>query len=224
MKAQRTILSILFLFVIFEPAFSQKVTSDDCEENAEKSTSGNFYTIYTSYSFISFTGDLVDDYMGFSNASGVVFGWTGGWRISKSVPLFLGVGTNLRYSHSEKGIIMKGIEDNAKSDFMSLTVPVNSFYKYTFSNIDGMALFPYFGLHLSANLFGTSEVNNIKYNHFKDDGFIIEKAKRFQLGWQVGVDVHYKMLCLGIGYFGDLTEYANKIYVGGLTVSIGFNI
>lgn len=216
----------------------------------------NYSRIFVSYSPMSFSGDASkgeDNPFG-DTASGFTLGWLGGWSISKTMPLYVEGGLNVKYNHwsdeatdSDSGSDYYGswsYSETYKSsmNFLSLNVPVNLSYKYSLSGVDGLSIAPYIGLHLTGNIIGSAkdeweytdtyygetdrESGDESFSFFdKDDmGGSDYTASRLQFGWQIGVGLNYKKLYLGVGYSAEFSEYMKKLNTGGFSLTLGLNL
>ena len=174
-----------------------------------------------------------------------------GIPVSKKLPMFVEVGGRFTFTtnkDSDKGSYDGyKYEESVRSNLMSLSVPVNFTYKHTFSN--GLYLAPYVGIHFRLNLIAQEkweteydgESEDGTANYFKADDYDDDAAfgdnedtwKRFQFGGQVGLNIGYKALNLGIGYYfaspiykyedDYSSKYDFKIKTGSLALTLGFN-
>ena len=97
--------------------------------------------------------------------TGFSLGYTKGFSIAKQVPLFLEVGINARYAFKklDKDDMdaledMDGYEMECKYSLLSLDVPLNIAYKFSFPN-SNVALVPYIGINFKGNIIGKSKLN-----------------------------------------------------------------
>ena len=139
----------------------------------------NYSRIFVSYSPMSFSGDASKSYDSddeeldnpFSNtAGGFTLGWLGGWSISKTMPLYIEGGLNIKYNHwsdeisdgdsgTYYGSNTYSWSETVKSSmtFLSLNVPINISYNYSIPGVDGLSIAPYLGLHLTGNIIGSAK-------------------------------------------------------------------
>jgi hypothetical protein len=178
---------------------------------------------------MSFSGDVGKH---LDTAPGMSLGWTSGWSVSKSVPVYVEGGVSLKYNWGKIAEENDYYYGKYKSEFsyLGLIVPVSVSYKYSFPGAEGLSIAPFAGLHLTGNLLAKEKVTEGKegssetYNWFdKDDMGDDDTAKRIQFGWQVGLGLNYKALHLGFGYSADFTEILDDVKTGGLMVSLGYN-
>lgn len=195
-------------------ANAQIVSSSSRSIKTAETTYPNYNRIYVGYQPTTWNFDDGDDI----DASGIGFGWTGGYSVSKKMPLYLEVGLNLKYNwNSEKEY---GVEE--KFSALDLSVPVSLSYKYDIPGADGLSIAPYAGLHLTGNILGKYELGGEDLDLFDDDD-VEDTAKRIQFGYQVGVGVNYKALHLGVGYSAEFSEYTKDVKTGGMVLNLGFN-
>lgn len=224
----KKIFTLIAMCTIALASNAQIVSSRSRSITTEQQEFPNYNRIYVAYTPMSFSGDR--DYKPdmWDTAPGLTLGWTGGWSISKSVPLYVEGGLNIKWNHmSESEGDYYGREDKCKCNFLSLNVPVNLSYKINIPQVEGLSIAPYAGVHLTGNLLGKGKYESHKdweenFNLFDEDD-VEYTAKRIQFGWQAGVGFNYKAIYLGVGYSGEFTNYMKKVRTGGLVVSLGFN-
>lgn len=202
-------------------ANAQIVSSSSRSITTEVGEFPNYNRVHISYAPMSFSGDYGKYW---DTASGFAFGWLGGWSVSKTMPLYVEGGLNLKYNHSSEEYDGVKVSDT----FLSANVPVNVSYKYSIPGVDGLSLAPYVGLHLTGNIIGEekyeSSYDDEKGSFFSEDDMGKDNtANRLQFGWQIGVGVNYKALYVGVGYSSEFTEYLKKVNTGGLTLTLGLN-
>ncbi len=178
-----------------------------------------------------------------------------GISLTQKFPLYLEVGGRLTYetlkSTNKDGGNNWSEKETERFNLLSLSVPVNVTYKYTFSN--GFYLAPFVGIHFRLNLmandkweyeetyYGETEKEDGKMSFFKadeedEDAYFDEDmdvCKRFQFGGQVGLNFGYKALNIGLGYYFDTPFYKYdsdtnssndfKIKSGGVALTVGVN-
>ena len=176
---------------------------------------------------------------------GIDINYLRGISLTQKFPLYLEVGGRMTFDTDNESYS----DYDAHINMLSLSVPVNVTYKYTFSN--GFYLAPFVGIHFRTNLFGKVkyedtdgydyEKEEYKYNIFKaddddDDAYFDDDedpAKRFQFGGQVGLNFGYKALNIGFAYYFDTPLYkyeskTNSMYdykykSGGVALTVGVN-
>lgn len=188
-----------------------------------------------------------DDY----KFQGFAIGWTKGFNIVKTMPLYVESGAALQfrtYSDSEtEDFYESGFEGELTSEekinVLSLNIPINLIYKFKVDS--DFSIEPLFGLDFRFNLLGKNkrsltysgdyadEVNDYideyygdeleDINLFDDDDMGGEPAKRFQAGWHIGVNLNYKKVTLGVNYGQDFGEIIKDCKLSTTTVSLGYN-
>lgn len=178
---------------------------------------------------------------------GITVGYLHASNIVNNIPLYIEYGANFMYSFGKD----EYSEDDSygeytqitKANMYSVNVPVNLALRLSFNN-DKVALTPYLGLNFRFNVAGNikyeseyysdyygSEEDSEKTNLFDssdDDEAMGDYAfKRFQAGFNCGVNLNFKSFSLGVGYVADFSKIANyddDDYVGKLgvtTLSLG---
>jgi len=131
--------------------------------------------IYVGYNPLTIKVDEkgVDD----ASFSGLSFGYTHGFSLSKKVPLFLEAGLKLNYTFKKKDFGEKDENDdevfpgnnlaygagNMKFSYLSLSVPVNLAYKISIPNSE-VSITPFVGVTLKYNILAKT-----KYKFDKDE-------------------------------------------------------
>ena len=112
-----------------------------------------------------------------------------------------------------------------KSNMLSATVPLDLAYDWHVS--DAFAVYPYAGLYARVNILanGKEELNGKEvadYNAFDKDDMGGDPWKRFQFGWQAGINFRIiDMLTIGGGYWMDLNELTDHVKLRGFNVTLG---
>lgn len=176
--------------------------------------------------------DDLDDF------NGITFGWKKGFRIDDFLPFFLETGLAFQYSYynSNREYVFSSEYPEAYSEekinMGTLSVPLNVTYRCAIPNTNIM-IAPYLGLRLKCNLWakGTQTVGYIgieeenKIDLFdKDDMGGNNTANRLQVAWQIGVNVNFKKVHLGIGYGKDLGDFLKKTKFSTTYLTLGFNL
>lgn len=139
------------------------------------------------------------------SAPGFIAEYIHGWRLAKSVPLYLESGFGLQFN--------MGDEKN-----IALFVPFNVTYRYTFNN--GFYIAPLVGLDL-----GGKTDWLLLYTEDYDDDY---KAKHFLFDYKVGANIGYKRFNFGVGYRGDIvpaltSEDDGSVKTGTFYIGLGIN-
>ena len=182
---------------------------------------------------------------------GITVGYLHASNIVNNIPLYIEYGANFMYSFGKKSSSEDGYDSDlgyydgnitTKMSMYSLNVPVNLALRLSFNN-DKVALTPYLGINFRFNVAGSRKVDievdseygsgsdSNKQNLFDssdDDKAMGDAAfKRFQAGFNCGVNLNFKSFSLGVGYVADFSKIANYEdgdYVGKLgvtTLSLG---
>lgn len=175
---------------------------------------------------ISYDASGVDDL----TLNGFSVGYLHGFSLSKSQPLFLEVGAKATFNFKKETEEDEDYDYEAKIKAASITVPINVAYKLSFAN--GMAVSPFFGVTLKGNILGKEDFTEIddddkettKIDFFdKDDVGKDGQWKRFQAGWQIGVNLDYKSFNLGFHYGSDFNELCKKTKTSNWGLTLGYN-
>ena len=175
---------------------------------------------------------------------GITAGFVHGISLSNKLPFFVELGANLQYSARKDEESGESYYDawswEEKYWFLSMNVPVNLSYKFTFAD-NKFGITPFIGLNFRANFTG-------EYNQTEEEGRWVDSCTRklfddsqdemsisawnhFQMGLNVGINLNYKNLSLGVQYttdfmpifkFNDGPDYEYKGKLGVTTLSLGF--
>lgn len=200
--------------------------------------------------FVSYNpSKIVYDYDDADNLSFTAFsfGYTKGFSITKSLPLFVEAGINGLYGFKKDDL--EEFEDiEIKTNIFSLYIPVNLAYKFALSN-SNVTIVPFLGINFKGNIIGKTKASyngdlgdwdgseseyweemgeriGIKQetNMFdKDDVGKNATWKRFQIGWQIGVGVNFSQLYVGLSYGKDLSELCKKTKIATTSITLGYN-
>lgn len=244
MKSLKTLLTCGMLlastaaFAQFSNAGGGKSTSSRSGSGLVKKTD-SYSRFYVGYNPMTISPDIdgEDDV----TLHGVGVGFTHGFSLSKTQPIFLEIGVrgvyNLKtetdeYSNVElSGHLFKNVEFKTSYEVASVSVPVNLTYKLSFGNGD-VSISPFLGITLKGNVLGKKTVKleadkqtaKKKYDLFdKKDVTKDGQWKRFQAGWQIGANLDYKKLTIGLHYGSDFGEICKKTTTSNWSVSLGYN-
>lgn len=132
-----------------------------------------------------------------------------------NAPLFVETGANLLYASGE-------IVDDFDMNIFSISVPINFGYQYAFS--ETASIFPYVGATLRGNILGNYKVGGESESIFSDEADDLGmKAKRFQIGWQIGVAATFNKFVVGVSYGTDFNEIVEEGKVKTTTITLGYN-
>ncbi len=158
---------------------------------------------------------------------GFKMGWTGGYSVGKKLPFFIEAGADIQYNTRRGEYGWNDIDLRAST--ASLNLPVSLAYKLSFKN--GAYIEPYCGIHLRLNLAGKYKIIKDGENAGEDESASwwdekdmkehigIDNSKgfnRFQLGWQLGLNIGYKKVNFNLAYmpesirlWGETTVYVH---------------
>ena len=154
------------------------------------------------------------------------------------IPLFLAPGAAVQWffkseSDSES---LYGVSYTEKTKFnmISAKIPVNLMYSFEIS--DAFRIEPYAGVYGRINIWGENKLEfngeSESYNIFDKDKVGDNVAKRFQLGWNAGVNFRItNAFTVGAGYYMDLlkfTDYSHNDHESstrfqGFDITLGVN-
>lgn len=147
-----------------------------------------------------------------------------GIHLIDKVPFFLEVGMNIDFGTRQVEVLesrsIEGITATAKikdTDYFCATaIPINLTYKFIFR--PGWYIQPYGGMTIHFNVFGQTKRNTIctvdvmgysksvdeteRFNWFNNRDMVERGGikRRVQVGGQVGLNIGYKMINVGVGY------------------------
>lgn len=229
MKSLKTLLTCGMLLVS-TAAFAQFSNAGGSRSTSSRSgglvkKTDSYSRIYVGYNPMTFAYDIdgKDDL----TMHGVSLGFTHGFSLSKLQPLFLELG--LKGTFNLKNEQDDNIDDKeTKNKFASVSMPVNFGYKLSFGNGD-VSLMPFFGITFKGNIMGKSRVELDGKKKKETDWFDKKDMgkkntfKRFQAGWQIGANLDYKQLAIGLHYGSDFNEIAKKTTTSNWQISLGYN-
>jgi opacity protein-like surface antigen len=114
---------------------------------------------------------------------------------------------------------------------ISAKIPVNLVYSFQVS--DNFRIEPYAGIYGRINIWGQEKVGDESANILSSDDFGDAACKRFQLGWNAGVQFRItEAFTIGAGYFMDLMKLQNyssgkhdiKTNFQGFDFTLGINL
>ena len=210
--------------------------------DGDREVSKGWNTIYAEWNpttaYYTGKGDLEDvNYNGFS------LGYNRAISLATSIPLYLETGLAAQFTFKSETDEDEGYgwsdKETTSVRMLSLKVPVNFLYVWSIPNTR-VDLIPFLGMNLRGNVWGqakqSEEVHNSNsgdysksksYNIF--DKKDVEKmgydeaAKRFQLGWQIGVKARILDRLIVGGSFGtDFMEIDKKIKFRNGTIMLGY--
>lgn len=123
--------------------------------------------------------------------------------LSSQSPVFLEVGGGLSYLEKTHSTYTSTSSTETKISLYSIKVPINIGYCFNFNN-SNFYIAPYAGVVAKFHYKGDYKENATTTNIFDDKAY-----KRFQAGWQVGVDFGYKHFFVGAAYGQDFNDFKN---------------
>lgn len=248
MEGLKSLLTCGMLFCTSVAAFAQ-FSNVGCGNGASSRRGGcivkrtdSYSRIYMGYNPMtrSFDIDDVDDITWY----GMNVGYLRGINLVQSQPLFLEVGGQIAYNFKKEYDDSRWNDGRHKYKALSVSVPVNFTYKFTFGDGD-IAISPFLGLTFKGNIIA-KDVHKWKETHYdyyngyryakeewkkeKTDYFDREdmtdkrnRWKRFQAGWQVGANLDIRHFSIGVHYGADFNELCYVTTTKNWGVSVGCN-
>ena len=145
--------------------------------------------------------------------TGLALNYTQAISLTQSAPLFLEWGIGGQYSFKSEG--------DETLHYASVKIPINFIYDIEIPganiNID-----PYVGLKLRGNVWGEDKYDDGYYDEswdlFGDEG----GAKRFQVGWNIGVKARFNnKFFFGVAYGSDFNEFVDETKISEISLSLG---
>lgn len=171
--------------------------------------------------------------------NGFGVGYTADFRVSNSLPLYVGTGLDLRtVFHSDKII---DTDDYNPADIkfnetlVNLNLPVNVSYRVPVA--DSFYMTPKVGLDFRVQLYGHGKftadggrsefvdeflADNSSVDLFSKSDMGDAAYKRFQMGWHAGVDFEYNRVNLGLSYGTDFVKIHKNVGGANFIVSVGY--
>lgn len=163
--------------------------------------------------------------------SGVTFGYQVDFRVSESLPLYVGTGLDLRCDWGNKTEFAGQVGDitgnfKNKYSFYNLNLPLNVSVRAPLSN--GFYLTPMVGLNLRVQLSGKNkvEMNGVEIsdvNLFDSDDMGGGAFNRVQFGWHAGVKLNYQQFFVGAKFGTDFTKLHKNVGASSFLVTLGMN-
>lgn len=176
----------------------------------------------------------------YTNGFGV--GYSIDFRVSNSMPLYVGTGLNARFLFYEKDLIddeyLGAVEQDAHVTFINFNVPVNVSYRVPVA--DGFYLTPELGLDFRVQVYGHAKIDTeiervvpgmdlVQFaegshgiNLFSKDQMGGEHLRRFQMGWHAALRFEYRRVNLGLSYGTDFVKLHKDLGAGHFLVSLGY--
>jgi opacity protein-like surface antigen len=138
------------------------------------------------------------------------------------MPLFIAPGGAVQWFFKE--------ENSIKTNLISLKIPVNVMYSFQVS--DAFRIEPYAGIYGRVNIWGEAKSHGESVSLFDEDEWGDAAAKRFQIGWNAGVNFRItEAFTVGAGYFMDIMKFQDyssgrhdvKSNFQGFDITLGVN-
>lgn len=172
--------------------------------------------------------------------NGFGLGYNVDFRVSNTLPLYVGTGLDLRFIFNNETIIdadnYNPLEVKTKTRFINLNLPVNVSYRVPVA--DNFYLTPQVGFDFRVQLDGRVQTNasvagdtdfglystttQNDYNLFSKDDMGDDHYKRFQFGWHAGLNFEYSRFNLGLSYGTDFVKLHKNLGAGHFLVSLGY--
>lgn len=210
-------------------SFAQADSNWGANSKSKSSVSEGWSSFYVQYN----PSKLVVDTSGDDDQSftGITVGYNRDIGITYGTPIYLEVGVAAQYSFVKKDGYL--FDDDDDYDFEmswnmgSIKVPLSLTYDWEVS--PAVSIAPYAGLTARFNIFGNMSAENdyddksVNIFDKKDMGSKEAVWKRFQIGWQIGVNLKFnETWYLGASYGTDFSEVCKKIKIAQPALSIGF--
>lgn len=151
---------------------------------------------------------------------GFELGYINGINLTTKLPLFLELGGQLTWTHANDDIMVGEI----KHTFMSLAIPVNAAYKLAFASSETVTIVPFIGPNFKFNLIGKEKYDGEKFSYLSKDDMGDDRAKRFQVGMNLGVGVNInKTLYIGYHFQPDFADYLDGVKAKTNYITVGVN-
>ena len=246
---------VIAMMAVATSASAQFVQSGANNQSRNNNQSGNFFSqmstdnysrIYVGYNptKIKWEDHQSDIEKELPLKHGISLGYIYGANIVDSLPLYLEFGGNFQYSFGKEEYEEEDEYSyesyKYKLNMYSLNIPVNLAFRFGF-NDNKVEITPYLGLNFRVNLagnlkteteyeddyYGDSDTTDDKLFDDSEEEMGVNAFKRFQVGFNVGVNFAFSGFNIGVGYTTDfnkicsaLDEYDGKL--GVTTISVGF--
>lgn len=166
-------------------------------------------------------------------------GYSKATNIASNTPLFVEYGLGVQYffttvDYDDDKNPWASIYDQ-KYNMLSAKIPVSLTYKWHLSN-SSIDILPFAGINFRFNILGSkklkSNMENEVPNDTKDNLNLFDKDdmgskdatwKRFQAGWQIGVNARFnEKLLIGISYGTDFSEIVRKTKLNTTSITLGY--
>ncbi|MBO5801074.1 MAG: hypothetical protein J6R16_02230 [Alistipes sp.] len=245
---------VIAMMAVATSASAQFVQSGANNQSKNNNQSGNFFSQMSTdnYSriYVGYNPTKIkwEDYQSefeklFPMKHGISLGYIYGANIVDSLPLYVEFGGNFQYSFGKDESEGDYESYKYKLNMYSLNVPVNLAFRFGF-NDNKVEITPYLGLNFRVNLagnmkieyefeddyYGESYSDSADIKLFDSDEEMGNIFKRFQVGFNVGVNLAFSGFNIGVGYTTDFNKICSVDQdnddlggkLGVTTISVGF--
>ena len=174
--------------------------------------------------------------------NGYGVGYNIDFRVSKTMPLYVGTGLDVRFLFHKDEIAANmdydPIVTNVNSTLINLNLPVNVSYRVPVA--DKFFMTPFVGLNFRVQAYGNADLSyrvpantpddviealensDTDINLFSSDDMGDAHLRRFQMGWQAGVNLEYNQVTLGLSFGTDFVKLHKNVGGSNFMVSLGY--
>lgn len=174
--------------------------------------------------------------------NGFDIGYNIDFKISKSLPLYLGTGIESRFTFRVKGFYdtptNNPVEVKTTTRFINLNLPINLSYRVDAT--PSTAVIPQFGFDFRVQLSARSKVDVTvpegspamtkaaigftpgTYNLLSRQQMGTEVMRRCQVGWHAGLKIQHDSFVIGISYGTDFARLRNELGASNIMVNMGY--
>ena len=236
--------AVAAMMAIATSASAQFSTAQSSSSSSTTNTDGwSSFWVEWNPSTLKYDKKGLDD----SSVSGFSIGYSQAFSNAASTPLFVEAGLGVQYTFStldleddddtvlnslfwmclandDHGNFDEDDDEDPTFNMFSVKVPVNLIYKFDLPN-STVSLMPFVGAVARYNLSAQMSYDKQDYDIFdkKDVGSSKATAKRFQMGWQIGLKARLgESFIAGVSYGSDFSEISKDVKVSTTTLSIGY--
>lgn len=133
------------------------------------------------------------------------------FELTEYAPVFLEAGALFQYAKVDGTGVFKGKGVRAEYSLGYLSVPINIGYNFNIGDT-GFSIAPKVGVSAIYNVLADFDVM-MSDKKINVDWFDDVDAARFNFGWQVGADIAFKQLVLGVTYGQDFNNFIDDVKV-----------
>jgi len=222
MKFSQRLAIAVMMAITTLPAGAQRYTNPYSKSNKVVEDSRSFGMFFAEYNPNTRHSSYLDGDTD-TNYHGISVGFSYYMPVVGSLGFDAGVKGQYFFRSEKKG------STKYKSNLFAATIPVDIVYDWKLS--DGFAIDPFVGVYGRYNFSAknTDETGNTRNSlDFFDKGrasyFGYNTFKRFQFGWQAGVNFRIsEVFTIGGAYWRDLSELGEQLKLHGFNVTVGAN-